>query len=91
MVTVCWNTKIRVTTGTIPDIAVPLEATELLLPGDVLLLPGSHVMIFSDFTDETKTKALIIDATRSTGKVATRTVGILDLTNKGYVAYRKIL
>lgn len=91
LVTVCWNTMIRVTTGMIPDIAVPLEATELLLPGDVLLLPGSHVMIFSDFTDETKTKALIIDATRSTGKVSTRTVEILDLTNKGYVAYRRIL
>ncbi len=91
LVTVCWNTKIRVTTGTIPDIAAPLETTERLLPGDVLLLPGSHVMIFSDFTDETKTKALIIDATRSTGKVSTRTVEILDLTNKGYVAYRRIL
>jgi len=75
----------------IADIAVPLEVTELLLPGDVLLLPGSHVMIFSDFTDETKTKALIIDATRSTGKVSIRTVELLDLLNKGYAAYRRIL
>ncbi len=75
----------------IPDIAVPLEVMELLLPGDVLLLPGNHVMIFLDFTDATKTKALIIDATRSTGKVSIRTIEILDLLSKGYAAYRRIL
>lgn len=91
LVTVCWNTKIRVTTGMIPDIAVPLEVTDILLPGDLLLLPESHVMIFSNFTDETKTRAQIIDATRSTGKVSIRTAEILDLTNKGYAAYRRIL
>lgn len=91
LVTICWNTEERITTGTIPVIAVPLETTGLLLPGDVLLLPGSHVMIFLNFTDETKTKAEIIDAARSTGKVSKRTEVLLELTNKGYIAYQRIL
>lgn len=31
----------------ITDIASSLDSMDLILPGDVILLPGSHIMIFN--------------------------------------------
>jgi len=90
LVTICWGIAKKLSTKSIPTIASPLNSMDLLLPGDVILLPGSHVMIFIDFVDETKTHAQIVDASRNTGRVLLRTVQLLKLSNTGYIGYRKL-
>ena len=46
-------------------------------------------MFFIEFTDQTMTGAIIVDATRSTGKVSVRKVDVQTLFNTGYQIYRK--
>ena len=73
----------------ITNIASPLDSDDLLLPGDVMLLHGSHVMIFISFLDNEKTCMQVVDSSRSTGKVLLRTENLLDLIKRGYRGYRK--
>ena len=89
LVTICWGLTSRASTRSIPNIASPLDSTDLLLPGDVILLPKSHVMIFINFLDNEKTYAQIVDSSRSTGRVLLRTENISDLIKRGYRGYRK--
>jgi hypothetical protein len=89
LVTICWGLTKRAYTKTISDIASVLDSIELLLPGDVILLSTSHVMIFIKFVDDEKMNAQIVDASRSTGRVLLRAVNLLELFNKGYRGYRK--
>lgn len=89
LVTICWGIAKRLYTKTITEIASSLDSMDSLLPGDVILLPGSHVMIFINFIDDEKSYAQIVDASRSTGRVLLRTVILSDLYKKGYGAYRK--
>jgi hypothetical protein len=90
LVTICWGLTIKQSTRSLTNITSPLDSIDLLLPGDLLLLPGSHVMIFKEFLDNLKTKAQIIDATRATGKVSLRIVDISKLIDNGYQGYRKL-
>ena len=90
LLTVCWGLSKKLSTRSVPTLASPLETTDLLLPADVLLIPVSHVMIFIDFTDNTKTYARIVDSSRTTGRVLLRIVQISELSNKGYIGYRMI-
>lgn len=89
LVTICWDLTERLSTKSITNIASSLDSMDLLLPGDVILLPGSHVMIFINFVDNEKTCVKIVDASRSTGRVLLRTENLSDLIKKGYRGYRK--
>lgn len=91
LVTICWDLTERVYTKSITNIATILDSIESLMQGDVILLPGSHVMIFINFINEEKTIAQIVDASRSTGRVQLRTVNLTDLMKIGYKGYRKNL
>lgn len=88
LVTICWNLAERVTTNSLTNIASLLSSMDLLLPGDVILLRGSHVMIFINFVNEGKTYAQIVDASRNTGRVLLRIVNLADLMKIGYRGYR---
>ncbi len=87
LVTICWGLTKRVSTRSITNIASPLDLTDLLLPGDVILLSGSHVMLFINFLDNEKTCARIVDSSRSTGRVLLRTENLSDLIKRGYIGY----
>jgi hypothetical protein len=89
LVTICWGVVKRLSTRSITEIASSLDSMNSLLPGDIILLPGSHVMIFINFVDDEKVYAQIVDASRSTGRVLLRTVILSDLFKKGYRGYRK--
>lgn len=81
MVIVCWGLGKKQSTRSLLNFAEKLDSIELLLPGDILLLPGNHVMIFSSFNNS-KEMANIIDASRITGKVSERRVKLSELLNK---------
>ena len=89
LVTICWGLSEKISTKSINKIASPLDSMDLLLPGDLILLPGSHVMIFINFVDYEKTSAQIVDSSRNTGRVLLRTVTLSDLLNSGYSGFRK--
>ena len=90
LVTICWGLSEKISTKSINKIASPLDSMDLLLPGDLILLPGSHVMIFINFVDYEKTSAQIVDSSRNTGRVLLRTVTLSDLLNSGYNGFRNI-
>lgn len=46
-------------------------------------------MLYKEFADEKKEWAVIIDATRSTGKVSERKVCVAELLENGYRMFRK--
>lgn len=89
LLTRCWQLPQRITTRDIPAFADVLSCIDEIQPGDVLAKPGSHAMIFVRFEDSERRKAIIIDATRSTGKVSQRLVEVAPLLANGYKAYRR--
>ncbi|HEY5563104.1 MAG TPA: hypothetical protein VIK72_15365 [Clostridiaceae bacterium] len=89
LVKICWGLTKRVSTVSITNIATPLNSTNLLLPGDIILLPGSHVMIFISFLDNEKKSIQIVDSSRITGRVLLRIEDLSNLIKRGYRGYRK--
>lgn len=89
LLTVCWELPHKISTGIIPDYANVIENIDEIKQGDVLAKPGSHVMLFKDFADGEQKEVIIIDATRSTGKVSVRKEKVAELFHKGYKIYRK--
>jgi cell wall-associated NlpC family hydrolase len=49
LVTICWGVSKRLYTKSITEITASLDSMDLLQPGDIILLPESHVMIFINF------------------------------------------
>ncbi len=89
LLTVCWGLPKKIATRDIPEYATVVTNLEDIRQGDVFAKPGSHVMFFKEFANAEKTEVIIIDATRSTGKVSQRTENVLQLFKKGYKIYRK--
>ena len=89
LLTVCWELPKKISTRIIPDYANVIESIDEIQQGDVLAKVGSHVMFFKEFVDDEKKEIIIIDATRSTGKVSVRKENVAKLFCKGYKIYRK--
>lgn len=89
LLTVCWGLPKKIATRDIPKYATVIETLEEIQQGDVFAKVGSHVMFFKEFANAEKTDVIIIDATRSTGKVSQRTENVLQLFETGYKIYRK--
>lgn len=89
LLTVCWDLSRKISTHIIPDYAFVIESIDEIQQGDVFAKIGSHVMFFEEFVDDEKTEAMIIDSTRSIGKVSRRKENIAELFNMGYKIYRK--
>lgn len=89
LLTVCWGLPKKIATRDIPEYATVVTNLEDIRQGDVFAKPGSHLMFFKEFANAEKTEVIIIDATRSTGKVSQRTENVLQLFKKGYKIYRK--
>lgn len=88
LLTRCWDLPKKIATRDIPLYAEVIELNEIC-QGDVFAKVGSHVMFFKEFADEAKEDVVIIDATRSTGKVSQRVLKVEELLTNGYLVYRK--
>ena len=89
LLSICWKLPKKIATRDIPQYADELESLDELRQGDVFAKVGSHVMLFKEFADETKEWIMIVDATRSTGKVSERKVCVAELIQDGYRMFRK--
>lgn len=89
LLTVCWGLPKKIATRDIPEYATVVECISDIRQGDIFAKVGSHTMFFKEFADAGKAEAIIIDSTRSTGKVSQRRVNIAELFAKGYRIYRK--
>lgn len=89
LLTVCWALPKKISTRDIPDIAKKIEKVNEIRQGDIFAKIGSHVMFFVEFSNQDKNLVIIIDSTRSTGKVSRREVKFEELLNNGYEIYRK--
>ena len=88
LLTRCWDLPKKIATRDIPQYADVIELTEIR-QGDLFAKIGSHVMFFKEFADEEQTEVVIIDSTRSTGKVSRRVLKVAELLANGYLVYRK--
>lgn len=89
LLTVCWGLPKKIATKDIPEYATVIEKIDEIQQGDIFAKIGSHVMFFKEFADFEKAEVIIIDATRSTGKVSQRKENVAELLSKGYEIYRK--
>ena len=89
LLTVCWELPKKIATRDIPEYATIIENLDDIKQGDVFAKIGSHVMFFKEFANSEKSEVIIIDATRSTGKVSVRIKNVAQLFEKGYQIYRK--
>lgn len=89
LLTICWELPRKIATRDIPEYAAVIENIDEIRQGDVFAKVGSHVMFFKEFTDEEKAEVIIIDSTRSTGKVSLRRENVAELFRQGYEIYRK--
>ena len=89
LLTVCWELPKKIATRDIPNYATVIDNLDDIQQGDVFAKVGSHVMFFKEFANNEKTEVVIIDSTRSTGKVSQRIENVAELFSKGYVIYRK--
>ena len=89
LLTRCWELSKKIATRDIPEYATVVESIDEIQQGDVFAKIGSHVMLFKEFVDAEKREVIIIDATRSTGKVSQRKVNVAELFMNGYEIYRK--
>lgn len=89
LLTICWELPRRISTREIPDYASVIECVDDIRQGDVFAKVGSHVMFFVAFSDAERQEAVIIDATRSEGRVSRRKVSVPDLLARGYKVFRK--
>jgi len=87
--TICWGLPKKIATRDIPLYADELESLDEMQQGDVFAKVGSHVMLYKEFADEKKEWVVILDATRSTGKVSERKVCVAELIKDGYRMFRK--
>ncbi len=88
LLTVCWELPKKIATKDIPEYATVIKIDEIR-QGDVFAKIGSHVMFFKEFADSERAEVIIIDATRSTGKVSQRKENVAELLRNGYEIYRK--
>lgn len=88
LLTVCWELPKKIATKDIPEYATVIKIDEIR-QGDIFAKIGSHVMFFKEFADSEKAEVIIIDATRSTGKVSQRKENVAELLSNGYEIYRK--
>lgn len=89
LLTICWELPKKIATRDIPQYATVIENIDEIQQGDVFAKIGSHVMFFKEFVDEEKEEVIIIDSTRSTGKVSQRKENVAELFSKGYEIYRR--
>lgn len=89
LLTICWELPKKIATRDIPEYATVLENIDEIQQGDVFAKIGSHVMLFQEFVDVEKKEVMIIDSTRSTGKVSQRKVKVADLFADDYEIYRR--
>lgn len=89
LLTICWELPKKIATRHIPEYATVLNSIDEIQQGDVFAKVGIHVMFFKEFVDSEKKEAIIIDATRTFGKVLERTVNVAELFADGYEIYRK--
>ena len=89
LLTVCWGLPKKIATRDVPEYATVIDNLEEIKQGDVFAKPGSHVMFFKEFANKEKSEIIIIDATRSTGKVSQRIENVAQLFENGYKIYRK--
>ena len=84
LLTICWELPKKIATRDIPEYATVVKSIDEIQQGDIFAKIGSHVMLFKEFADTEKKKAIIIDSTRSTGKVSQRIENVDELFTKGY-------
>jgi hypothetical protein len=87
----CWKLTTRHSTESLPAICDKLSSPAELKPGDIMNLPGAHVLLFAKWTNSEKTHALFYEASPYSKTVASEQ-NMNDMTSAGFkpLRYRRI-
>lgn len=85
----CWKLPRSYSTRELADLCEPLADPKQLRAGDILNLHNAHVLLFKEFTDETKTRLRAYETgAPPTWKVMLDEMGLPWLLGQGYKPYR---
>lgn len=87
-VSAAWGLQRQYTTADIPSITRRLDNPWDLRPGDALNKPGSHVMLFVQFTPDRKAEVLEASTGGCNGRVCRNIYPLSVLLARGYVPVR---
>jgi hypothetical protein len=87
----CWKLRQKYGTGTLPSLCKSLSSPAELLPGDIMNCTGGHVILFAQWLDDAKTRAVFYES-QPYSKVIANQYNIADLTGDGFrpLRYRQI-
>jgi hypothetical protein len=83
-VSACWGLAHQFTTSAIPAITQPVTNPWELRPGDALVKPGSHVMLFLRFTPERMAEVMESSPGACNGRVCRNIYPLGSLLARGY-------
>jgi len=87
-VSAAWGLSTHFTTIAIPAITTPVENPWDLKPGDALVKPGSHVVLFLRFTPDKRAEVMEASPGACNGRVCKNVYPLASLTGRGYLPRR---
>jgi len=87
-VSAAWGLSTHFTTVAIPSITTPVENPWDLKPGDALVKPGSHVVLFLRFTPDKRAEVMEASPGACNGRVCKNVYPLASLTGRGYLPRR---
>ncbi len=89
LVSRCWKLERAYSTRELPRLCQPLRSYRELKAGDILNAPDKHVLIFREFSDESRTRIRAYEAgSPPTWKVLLNEVPVSFLEKQGYAPLR---
>lgn len=87
----CWKLPRKQSTSTLASICKRLPSPAALRPGDIMNTANGHVLLFAEWTDDAKTRALFYEA-EPFSKVIASEQDIAEMVRAGYkpLRYRQI-
>jgi len=87
-VSAAWGLSTHFTTIAIPAITTAVENPWDLKPGDALVKPGSHVVLFLRFTPDKRAEVMEASPGACNGRVCKNVYPLASLTGRGYLSRR---
>jgi hypothetical protein len=87
-VSAAWGLSTHFTTVAIPSISTAVEDPWQLKPGDALVKPGSHVVLFLGFTPDRKAEVMEASPGACNGRVCRNVYPLASLIGRGYLPRR---
>ncbi len=88
LVSRCWDLRKRYSTKRLPRLCAALGSYDDLLPGDILVKPGRHVVLFKEFSNRQRAHIRVYEANVGRGRCVEATYSVRRLRERGFLPMR---